>query len=84
MRVGCQARHVKDDCDRIPLTFIPVEGVVAELTYGTTDFQVFQVNLAAGKVTPTKKLGDISFFLGANASLSVQPSQFPGIRPNHI
>nr|XP_016497260.1 PREDICTED: F-box/kelch-repeat protein At3g18720-like [Nicotiana tabacum] len=85
VRVGGRARHVKDDYDRIPLTFIPVEGVVAELTYGTTDFQVFQVDLASGKVTRTKELGDRSFFfLGANASISVQASQFPGIKPNHI
>ncbi|KAH0703305.1 hypothetical protein KY285_017583 [Solanum tuberosum] len=32
----------------------------------------------------TKELGDTAFFLGANASLSVQASQFPGIKPNHI
>ncbi|MCE3049734.1 hypothetical protein HAX54_045612 [Datura stramonium] len=42
------------------------------------------VDLAAGKMTETRELGDRAFFLGANASISVQASQFPGIKSNHI
>ncbi|KAH0690386.1 hypothetical protein KY290_018621 [Solanum tuberosum] len=78
----------KDDCDRIPLTFIPIaderEVQDDEYTYGTRNFRVFQVDLAAGKMAETRELGDTAFFLGANTSLSVQASQFPGIKPNHI
>ncbi|XP_049348511.1 F-box protein At2g17690-like [Solanum verrucosum] len=51
---------------------------------GTTDFRVFQVDLASGKGTETRELGDRAFFVGYNASISVQASQFPGIKPNHI
>ncbi|XP_060171462.1 putative F-box protein At1g65770 [Lycium barbarum] len=54
------------------------------LTYGTTHFHVYRVNLAARKLKETRDIGDRSFFLGANASLSVQAAQFPGIKPNHI
>ncbi|XP_019226064.1 PREDICTED: putative F-box protein At1g65770 [Nicotiana attenuata] len=53
-------------------------------TYQTTNIQVFQVDLAVGKMIETRDLGDRAFFLGANASLSVQASQFPGIKCNHI
>ena len=35
-------------------------------------------------MTETRELGDTTFFLGANSSLSVQACQFPGIKPNHI
>ncbi|PHT88088.1 hypothetical protein T459_10194 [Capsicum annuum] len=52
--------------------------------YGTTSFGVFEVDLAAGKLTETKELGDRALFLGANASISVQASQFPKLKPNHI
>ncbi|XP_015163208.1 uncharacterized protein [Solanum tuberosum] len=88
-RYGVQLRLVQDDCDRIPLTVFP-EGEIREdmvwedLTYGTTNFRVFQVDLAAVKMTETRELGDAAFFLGANASLSVQASRCPGIKPNHI
>ncbi|XP_015162842.1 putative F-box protein At1g65770 [Solanum tuberosum] len=86
LRNGVQFRPLKDDSERIPLTLLPEEDdeVEGELTHGTTIFRVFQVDLAAGKMVETKELGDAGFFLGANASLSVQASQFPGIKPNHI
>ncbi|PHT62737.1 hypothetical protein T459_33400 [Capsicum annuum] len=85
LRNGIQLREVKDDHDRVPLTRIRIEGIgEEELTYGKTDFQVFQVDLATSKVTEMRELGDIAFFLGAYASLSVQASQFPGIKPNCI
>ncbi|XP_059303976.1 F-box protein At2g26160-like [Lycium ferocissimum] len=87
VRYGVQFRAIKDDSDRIPLTLIPAERIEEqeeELTYGTTNFRVFQVNLATCKVTQTRELGERAFFLGANSSLSVQASQFPGIKPNHI
>ncbi|XP_049396959.1 probable F-box protein At1g65740 [Solanum stenotomum] len=88
LRYGVQLRLPKDDCDRIPLTFIPIadeRGVQdVEYTYGTRNFRVFQVDLAVGKMAETRELGDMAFFLGANTSLSVQASQFPGIKPNHI
>ncbi|KAF3614518.1 putative plant intracellular Ras-group-related LRR protein 7-like [Capsicum annuum] len=80
-------RPIEDDCESFPLTLRPDERELlgdGEFTYGTTDFRVFQVDLAAGKVTETNELRDMAFFLGANASLSVQASQFPGIKPNHI
>ncbi|KAF3654357.1 putative transcription factor bHLH47-like [Capsicum annuum] len=80
-------RPIEDDCEIFPLTLRPDERELlgdGEFTYGTTDFRVFQVDLAAGKVTETNELRDMAFFLGANASLSVQASQFPGIKPNHI
>ncbi|MCD7452862.1 hypothetical protein HAX54_018415 [Datura stramonium] len=94
-RDGVQNSWVKDDCERmrIPLTYIPLEEGMTELEdgqerrYGTTSFRVFQVDLSADgkvKVTVTQELGDRAFFLGANASISVQASQFPGIKPNHI
>ncbi|KAM3246976.1 hypothetical protein P3L10_008743 [Capsicum annuum] len=85
LRNGIQLREVKDDHARVQLTRIRIEGIgEEELTYGTTDFQVFQVDLATSKVTEMRELGDIAFFLGAYASLSVQASQFPGIKPNCI
>ncbi|XP_060212960.1 F-box protein At2g26160-like [Lycium barbarum] len=88
-------KPVKDDCDtrmRFPLTYVPWEGASVlqdgeKLIYGTTAFRVFQVDIAVDgkvKVTQTKELGDRAFFLGANSSLSIQASQFPGIKPNHI
>ncbi|KAH0690571.1 hypothetical protein KY289_017929 [Solanum tuberosum] len=95
-RYGVQLRLVQDDCDRVPLTIIPIIQIIQEeeeiredmvcedITYGTTNFRVFQVDLAAVKMTETRELGDAAFFLGANASLSVQASRCPGIKPNHI
>ncbi|PHU23775.1 hypothetical protein BC332_08882 [Capsicum chinense] len=86
-RYGVQVRPIEDDCVSFPLTLRPDERELlgdGEFTNGTTDFRVFQVDLATGKVTETEELGDMAFFLGANASLSVQASQFPGIKPNHI
>ncbi|KAF3669618.1 putative plant intracellular Ras-group-related LRR protein 7-like [Capsicum annuum] len=86
-RYGVRVRPIEDDCDSFPLTLRPDERELlgdGEFTYGTTDFRVFQVDLVTGKVTETEELGDMAFFLGANASLSVQASQFPGIKPNHI
>ncbi|XP_019244476.1 PREDICTED: F-box/kelch-repeat protein At1g57790-like [Nicotiana attenuata] len=48
------------------------------------DELVYKLDIAAGKLTETKELGDRAIFFGANASLSVQASQFPGIKPNCI
>ncbi|WMV21442.1 hypothetical protein MTR67_014827 [Solanum verrucosum] len=67
LRYGVQLILPKDDCDRIPLTFIPIgdeRGVQDdECTYGTRNFRVFQVDLAAGKMVETRELGDTTFFL---------------------
>ncbi|KAM3321591.1 hypothetical protein P3S67_002742 [Capsicum chacoense] len=75
---------VKYDCERIPPRFITVDDEDAWFMYRTNDFIVFQIDLDAYKATPTRDLGDRAFFLGASASLSVQASQFTGIRFNHI
>ncbi|KAM3263164.1 hypothetical protein P3L10_000158 [Capsicum annuum] len=75
---------VKYDCERIPPRFITVDDEDARFMYRTNDFIVFQIDLDAYKATPTRDLGDRAFFLGASASLSVQASQFTGIRFNHI
>lgn len=79
---------------RIPLTHVPYAHEVhneeevpesnGHLNFQTNGFRVYKVDLAAGKLTETRQLGDGALFLGANASLSVQASQFPGIKPNHI
>ncbi|XP_060204805.1 F-box protein At2g26160-like [Lycium barbarum] len=50
----------------------------------TTTFQVFKLDIDAGTLIQIQDLGDRALFLGSNASLSVQASQFPGIKPNHI
>lgn len=55
-----------------------------QLIFHTIFFRVYEVDLAAGKLTETKQIGDMALFLGANASLSVQASQFPGVKPNCI
>ncbi|XP_060206837.1 probable F-box protein At1g65740 [Lycium barbarum] len=83
---GVDIRYVKDDRERIPLTHIQGEDDEEEkmYTYKTRNFLVFQIDLDTCKTTLTRDLGDRAFFLGANASLSVQASQFPGIKPNHI
>ncbi|PHT88050.1 hypothetical protein T459_10156 [Capsicum annuum] len=85
-RYGVQLRPIQDDCDSLPLTVIPAERELLgeDPTYGTTYFRVFQVDLPTGKVTEIEELGNMAFFLGANASLSVQASQYPGIKPNRI
>ncbi|KAF3639326.1 putative transcription factor bHLH47-like [Capsicum annuum] len=84
VRHGVQTRYAEDDGDRFPLTYIRMEGEEKDEIYGTTNFRVFQVDLAAGKVTETRESGDRAFFIGNNASLSVQASQFSGIKSNHI
>ncbi|XP_049348802.1 F-box protein At4g35733-like [Solanum verrucosum] len=85
VRYGVHFRLVQDDWDMIPLTLVPRPyHVGVEVTYGTRYFRVSRVDLAASKMTETKELGDAAFFLGANASLSVQASRYPGIKPNHI
>ncbi|KAK4721826.1 hypothetical protein R3W88_012059 [Solanum pinnatisectum] len=84
---GAGLRCIQDDRERIPLMFIPGEDDDEEdmlYTYGTRIFLVFKIDLDAHRNTPTRDLGDRAFFLGANASFSVQASQFPGIKPNHI
>ncbi|XP_060204686.1 F-box protein At2g26160-like [Lycium barbarum] len=80
VRYGVKFRPIKGGSDRIPLTPMFDD----EETYGTTSFGVFEVDLAAEKLNETKELGDRALFLGANTSLSVQASQFPGVKPNHI
>uniref|UniRef100_M1AW13 Ubiquitin-protein ligase n=3 Tax=Solanum tuberosum TaxID=4113 RepID=M1AW13_SOLTU len=60
------------------------EGETVSNTYRTNFFLVYKIDLDACEATPTKDLGDRAFFLGPNASISVQASQFPGIKPNHI
>ncbi|XP_055821697.1 putative F-box protein At5g55150 [Solanum dulcamara] len=80
-------RYVTDDRGRIPLTHIPGEDDDEEnisYTYRTKTFLVYKFDLDNCKATQTRDLGDRAFFLGPNASLSVQASQFPGIKPNHI
>ncbi|MCD7447936.1 AAA ATPase cdc48 [Datura stramonium] len=61
-RHGVLLRQVEDDCHRFPLTYIREEDEEEDLIYGTTNFRVFQVDLAAGKVTETRELGDTAFF----------------------
>ncbi|XP_059302424.1 putative F-box protein At1g65770 [Lycium ferocissimum] len=81
------ARHGCLVKSRIPLTpddEVCDDEVDEKLTFETRYFRVYKVDLAAGKLTETKELGDRAIFLGANASLSVQASQFPGVKPNHI
>ncbi|XP_055819532.1 F-box protein At2g26160-like [Solanum dulcamara] len=77
-------RHANDDRERIPLRHIPGEDDEKICTHRTRKFLVFQIDLVSCKATPTRDLGDQAFFLGANASLSIQASQFPGIKPNCI
>ena len=60
------------------------EGETSSNTYRTKKFLVYKINLDACEATPTKDLGDKAIFLGPYASISVQASQFPGIKPNHI
>ncbi|XP_049396658.1 F-box protein SKIP23-like [Solanum stenotomum] len=87
VRYGVGIRYITDDSERIPLTLTQddiFDDLDEELTYGTTNIRVFEVDLVTGKLTQTKELGDTAFFIGHNASRSVQPSQFPGIKPNHI
>lgn len=75
---GVDLRYVKDDRDE------DEEEEKKMYTYKTRNFLVFQINVDACKTRPIRDLGDQAFFLGANASLSVKASQFPGIKPNHI
>ncbi|PHT53858.1 hypothetical protein CQW23_08320 [Capsicum baccatum] len=88
-RNGVRFRNAIDDSDMVSLTLNPIEiqdieEDVSNITYGTTNIRVYQVDLPDGKVTETRDLRGMAFFLGANASLSVQASQYPGIKPNHI
>ncbi|KAH0645144.1 hypothetical protein KY284_033028 [Solanum tuberosum] len=46
--------------------------------------EFYIVDLAAGELRETKQVGDRALFLGANASISVHASQFPGVKHNHI
>ncbi|KAG5618350.1 hypothetical protein H5410_018174 [Solanum commersonii] len=70
VRKGLMLRYITDDRERIPLTL--------------TQDNIFDDLDGDGKLTQTKELGDRAFFIGHNASRSVQPCQFPGIKPNHI
>ena len=84
---GVGLRYVEDDSERIRLTLIPAiydHDEVIRCMSGTIFFFVFKIDLDAHIYTPITDLGDRAFFLGANASFSVQASQFPGIKPNHI
>nr|XP_018626869.1 uncharacterized protein LOC104097724 [Nicotiana tomentosiformis] len=75
VRDGVQVRHVKDDCDRIPLTILPESNIKEDVTYGTTNFRVFQVDLAAGKATQTRELegGGLDMGVFNLADGSIQP-----------
>ncbi|KAK6795190.1 hypothetical protein RDI58_008643 [Solanum bulbocastanum] len=67
VQYGVQSRPPirEDSSRRISLTPIyPNDGTE---TYGTTNFGVFEVDLAAGKLRETKQLRDKALFLGANA-----------------
>ncbi|TMW95805.1 hypothetical protein EJD97_008326 [Solanum chilense] len=54
--------------------------------YKTYKFEVFEVDLVKGelKMEPIKTLGNSAFFLGSNASCSIESSKFIGIKPNYI
>ncbi|KAL3374622.1 hypothetical protein AABB24_006214 [Solanum stoloniferum] len=84
VRYGVKSRApIREDSSRLSLTPIYDDDNDGE-TYGTTNFGVFEVDLAAGRLRETKEVGDRALFLGANASISVQASQSPGVKPNHI
>ncbi|WMV42472.1 hypothetical protein MTR67_035857 [Solanum verrucosum] len=84
IRYGVQSRApIREDSSmRISLT--PIYPNDSKETYETTNFGVFEVDLAAGELRETKQVGDKALVLGANASISVQASQFPGVKHNHI
>ncbi|KAH0697874.1 hypothetical protein KY289_015356 [Solanum tuberosum] len=79
-------RYVKGDRESIPPTHIPGGDDEEEkiCTHRTRKFLVFRIDLSSCKAIPIMDLGDQAFFLGANASFSIQASQFPGIKPNCI
>ncbi|KAF3664903.1 putative serine/threonine-protein kinase ATM-like [Capsicum annuum] len=83
VRYGVKLREPTTREDRYKFTLTPIDDDNDEI-YGTTRFGVFVVDLAAGKLTETEELGDRALFLGANASISIQASQFPSLKPNHI
>lgn len=74
---GVELRCVRDDREGIPAAFIQGEDDDEENMFYACmkkSFLVWQIDLDACKAMPTRDLGDRSFLLGANASLSVQAS----------
>lgn len=79
VRSGVGLRYIMDDSERIPLTLAQngiFDDLDEELTYGTTNIRVFEVDLVTCKLAETKELGDRAFFIDHNASRSVQPCKF--------
>ncbi|KAG5593020.1 hypothetical protein H5410_043534 [Solanum commersonii] len=50
----------------------------------TYSFQVWEVDVIKGEAKRIKHLGDRALFMGCNASTSIDPSKFVGVKPNHI
>ncbi|XP_015159050.1 putative F-box protein At1g65770 [Solanum tuberosum] len=50
----------------------------------TYSFQVWEVDVVKGEAKRIKHLGDRALFMGCNASTSIDPSKFVGVKPNHI
>ncbi|KAH0698420.1 probable F-box protein At1g65740 [Solanum tuberosum] len=83
--VGLSYKYVSDEgIPPSPILGEDDEEETVSNTYRTKKFLVYKIDLDACEATPTKDLGDRAFFLGHNSSISVQASQFPGIKPNHI
>ncbi|KAK2989091.1 hypothetical protein RJ640_018880 [Escallonia rubra] len=51
----------------------PVDEDDCEYTYGTTSFQVFEVDLSNDGWTEVKNLGNLALFLGHNSFFSLRP-----------
>ncbi|KAF7145966.1 hypothetical protein RHSIM_Rhsim04G0040700 [Rhododendron simsii] len=76
---GCRPSYGDDpdfDCDNMD---------ESRIDYGAKEFWLFAVDLNNGEGwTEKKSLGDNALFLGDNASISVQISEFPEIKANCI
>ncbi|XP_058211427.1 putative F-box protein At5g55150 [Rhododendron vialii] len=78
VRDGCLAGYGDDpdfDCDNMD---------ESRIDYGAKEFTLFAVDLNNGGWTEKKSLGDKALFLGDNASISVQASEFLRIKANCI
>lgn len=62
----------------------PIHKGSEEYTYGTTGFQVFEVDLSNNKWKEIKNLGNRCLFLGHNSSMSIDASNDPHCRRNCI
>lgn len=56
----------------------------SRIDYGTLEFRVFKVDLSNREWVELQSLGDNALFVGDNASICVQATKFPSIRPNFI